>query len=113
MLSDPTRGAAVEHAIQTREVALTPFTDLVVGGKGVVIYAPVFDGDTLRGIAAGALGNGNWLRSLLDGRFADHHVALVENGRVVQSVEADAPPAQGAWSQELAIEFPHVDRLFR
>jgi two-component system sensor histidine kinase UhpB len=108
MLSDPTRGAAVQLAIQTREVALTPFTDLVVGGKGVVIYAPVFDGDTLRGIAAGALGNGNWLRSLLDGRFADHHVALVEDGRVVQSVEADAPPAQGAWSQELPLDIHNV-----
>ena len=108
MLSDPTRGAAVQLAVQTREVALTPFTDLVVGGKGVVIYAPVFDGDTLRGIAAGVLGNGNWLRSLLDGRFADHHVALVEDGRVVQSVEADASPAQGAWSQELPLDVHNV-----
>ena len=113
MLSDPTRGAAVQLAIQTRAVALTPFTDLVVGGKGVVIYAPVFDGDTLRGIAAGVLGNGNWLRSLLDGRFADHHVALVEDGRVVQSVEADAPPAQGAWSQELPLDVHNVHWILR
>jgi two-component system sensor histidine kinase UhpB len=113
MLSDPTRGAAVQLAIQTRTVTLTPFTDLVVGGKGVVIYAPVFDGDTLRGIAAGALGNGNWLRSLIDGRFADHHIELVENRRVVQSVEADAPRAEGPWSQELPLDIRNVHWILR
>ena len=113
MLSDPTRGAAVELAIQTRKVTVTPFTDLVVGGKGVVIYAPVFDGDTLRGIAAGALGNGNWLRSLIDGRFADHHVELVENGRVVQSVEVDGPRAEGPWSQELPLDVHNTHWILR
>jgi two-component system sensor histidine kinase UhpB len=113
MLSDATRGAAVQLAIETRRVALTPFTDLVVGGKGVVVYAPVFDGDTLRGIAAGVLGNGNWLRSLIDGRFADHHVELVENGHVVQSVEADAPRAEGPWSQELPLDVHNVHWILR
>ena len=113
MLSDATRGAAVQLAIQTRKVALTPFTDLVVGGKGVVIYVPVYDGDSLRGIAAGALGNGNWLRSLIDGRFADDHVELVENGRVVQSVEAAAPRAEGPWSQELPLDVHNVHWILR
>jgi two-component system, NarL family, sensor histidine kinase UhpB len=113
MFSDPARGAAVQLAIQTRSVTLTPFTDLVVGGKGVVIYAPVFDGDTLRGIAAGALGNGNWLRSLIDGRFADHYVELVENGRVAQSVEADAPRAQDPWSEELPLDVHNVHWILR
>jgi len=108
MLSDPARGAAVQLSIQTRSVTLTPFTDLVVGGKGVIIYAPVFDGDVLRGIAAGALGNGNWLRSLVDGRFADHHIELVENGAVVQSVDADTPRAQGSWSEELPLDIRNV-----
>ena len=113
MLSDPARGAAVQLAIQTRSVTLSPFTDLVVGGNGVVIYAPVYEGETLRGIAAGALGNGNWLRSLIDGRFVDHNVELVENGRVVQSVGADAPRAQGAWSEELPLDVHNVHWILR
>jgi two-component system, NarL family, sensor histidine kinase UhpB len=113
MLSDPVRGGAVQLAIQSRSVTLTSFTDLLVGGKGVIIYAPVFDGDILRGIAAGALGNGNWLRSLLDGQFADHYVELVEDGRVVQSVDADAPRAQGAWSQELPLDVHNVHWILR
>jgi two-component system sensor histidine kinase UhpB len=113
MLSDPVRMAAVQLAIQTRNVTLTPFTELVVGGKGVVIYAPVYDGDTLRGIAAGALGNGNWLRSLVDRRFADHYVELVENGVVVQSVEADTPRAEGPWSEELPLNVHNVQWILR
>jgi len=113
MLSDPARGAAVRLAIQTRAVTLTPFTELVVGGKGVVIYAPVFDGDTLRGIAAGALGNGNWLKSLLDGHVADHYVDLVENGVVVQSVEVDTPRAQASWSEELPLDVQNVHWTLR
>ena len=113
MLSDPVRGTAVQLAIRTRRVALTPFTDLVVGGTGVVIYAPVYDGDTLRGIAAGALGNGNWLKSLVDGRFADHYVDLVENGRVVQSVAAESPRAEGPWSEELPLDVHNVHWILR
>ncbi len=113
MLSDEGRAAAVRLAIQTRKVALTQFTDLVVGGKGVLIYAPVYDGDSLRGIAAGALGNGNWLRSLIDGRFADHYVELVENGSVVQSVNADTPRSEGAWSEELPLNIHNVHWLLR
>ena len=113
MLSDPARGAAVRLAVRTRKVALTPFTDLVVGGKGVIIYAPVYDGDSLRGIAAGALGNGNWLRSLVDGRFADHYVELVENGVVVQSVNADAPRSEGPWSEELPLDVHNVHWILR
>jgi two-component system sensor histidine kinase UhpB len=113
MLSDPARGAAVQLAIQTRKVALTPFTELVVGGKGVVIYAPVFEGDSLRGIAAGALGNGNWLRSLLDGRFADDYVELVEDGVVVQAVNAQSPRAEGTWSEELPLNVHNVHWILR
>jgi two-component system, NarL family, sensor histidine kinase UhpB len=113
MLSDPVRAAAVQLAIQSRSVTLTPFTEFVVGGKGVVIYAPVYDGDTLRGIAAGALGNGNWLRSLVDGRFADHSVELVENGAVVQSVAPNAPRAEGAWSEELPLDVHNVHWILR
>ncbi len=113
MLSDPERAVAVRLAIASRKVTLTPFTELVVGGKGVVIYFPVYDGDTLRGIAAGVLGNGNWLKSLIDGRFADHKVELVENGVVVQLVEADTPPAPSSWSEELPLDVYNIHWLLR
>ncbi len=113
MLSNAERAVAVRLAIESRQVTLTPFTDLVVGGKGVVVYAPVYDGDNLRGIASAGLGNGNWLKSLIDGRFADHYVELVENGIVVQSVAADAPRAQGTWSQELPLDLYNVHWILR
>lgn len=113
MLADPARAIAVRLAIQTRKVALTQFIELITGGKGVVIYAPAYEGETLRGIAVGALGNGNWLKSLIDGRFADHYVELVENGVVVQSVEANAPPAQSPWSQELPLDIYNVHWILR
>lgn len=113
ILSDPERAIAVRRAIDSRRVTLTPFTDLVIGGKGVVIYVPVYHDNTLQGIAAGALGNGNWLKSLIDGRFADHYVQLVENGVVVQSVDAVTPPAPSSWSVELPLDIANVHWLLR
>jgi sensor domain CHASE-containing protein len=67
--SDPRRQPAVDLAVAKRISTLSRFTDLVIGGKGVVIYAPVFQGDEYQGMVSGVLGSGNWLRSLIDGRF--------------------------------------------
>jgi hypothetical protein len=86
MLSDPVRGAVVQLAIQTKSVTLTPFTDLVVGGR--VHLRPVFDGDTLLGIGAGALGK-RQLGALAGRRpLCDHHI---ERGARARSCSRSKP----------------------
>ena len=46
----------MELAVATRASTLSRFTDLVIGGKGVIVYAPVFQGDEYRGMVSGVLG---------------------------------------------------------
>src|SRR5439155_7710854 len=100
--SDPNRQPAVDLAVAKRASTLSRFTDLVIGGKGVVIYVPVFQDNEYRGMVSGVLGSGNWLRSLIDGRFSDHHFELLAEGTVEQTVTADAPKAGDDW----ALPFP-------
>ena len=39
----------------------------------MIVYVPVFQGDAYRGMVSAVLGRHDWLRSLIDGRFADHN----------------------------------------
>ncbi|TMG82676.1 MAG: PAS domain S-box protein, partial [Betaproteobacteria bacterium] len=113
VLSDPKQAAAVKQAVRNHRPTFGPFSDPAVGGPGVVIYAPVFDNGELRGIALGALGDGAWLKSLIDRRFGDHHIELVEAGTVLQAVNAGAPAAPSQWSEEVPLNIPDVNRSLR
>lgn len=101
--SDPKRRPAVDLAVAQRAPTLSRFTDLVIGGKGVIVYSPVFQGDEYRGMVSGVLGGSNWLGSLINGRFPDHHFELFEDGTVEQTARADALPAGSEWTQEVPI----------
>ncbi|TMH33727.1 MAG: PAS domain S-box protein [Betaproteobacteria bacterium] len=101
--SDPRRREAVELAVATREPTLSKFTDLLIGGEGVVIYVPVYVGDELKGILSATLAKGNWLTSVLGGRFPDHRIELIEDSKVQLTVGADEPAAPQEWAQELPL----------
>jgi PAS domain S-box-containing protein len=111
--SDPKRRPAVDLAIKTRKSTLSRFTELIIGGNGIIVYAPLFQGDEYRGMVSGVLGRNNWLRSMLDGRFADNYFELLEDGEVVQSVAADSARASGDWTQELPVEVENARWLLR
>ena len=99
----PMRRAALDLAVRTRQAALSPFVDLAIGGTGVVIYAPAFDGDELKGVVSATFGDENWLKSLIDGRFPDHQIDLLQNGKIVRSAGAQPGGASSEWSQQLAL----------
>ena len=101
--SDPKRRPAVDLAISTRSSTLSHLTDLVIGGKGVIVYAPVFQGDAYRGMVSGVLGQHDWLRSLIDGRFADHYFELWRMAKSCRPSTSDSPKSAGEWSVELPV----------
>ena len=102
ILSEPIRRDAAQLAVASHKTTLSPFTPLVIGGAGVVVYVPVFQGDEFRGLVSSPLG-GAWLKSILAGRFGDHHFELLENGKVQQTATADAAKAGADWIQEVPV----------
>jgi PAS domain S-box-containing protein len=101
--TDPRRRPAVDLAFATHKPTLSRFTELIIGGKGVIVYVPVFQGGNYRGMVSGVLGRNDWLRSLIDGRFADHNFELLEDGEVQQTVTSDSPKSLGDWTVELPV----------
>jgi PAS domain S-box-containing protein len=111
--SDPKRRPAVDLALATHTPTLSRFTELIIGGKGVIVYVPVFQGDNYRGMVSGVLGRNDWLRSLIDGRFADHDFELLEDGEVEQTVASDSPKALGDWTMELPVAISNARWVLR
>jgi two-component system, NarL family, sensor histidine kinase UhpB len=111
--SDPRRRGAVEQAVATRNTTLSQFTSLLIGGQGVIIYTPVFEGDELRGIVSATLAKGNWLKSLVAGRFPDHHLELIEDGRIELQAGSDEPVAAAEWAQESPLSIRNARWILR
>jgi two-component system, NarL family, sensor histidine kinase UhpB len=106
--SDPGRAQGIDEALRAHRPTVTRFIDLrMSGSKGIVIYAPAFAGDTLQGIVAAGLG-GNWLSSLLGDRFADYHIALLENREPAESVGAAESAAGPEWTQEQTVNIANA-----
>ena len=103
IMSDPKRAPAAAMAVRTRATTLSDIADLVIGGKGVIVYAPVFVGDEYRGMVSGVLGKGDWLRSLIVRRFPDHYFELLEGATVLQAVAADDTKAAPEWTREVPV----------
>jgi two-component system sensor histidine kinase UhpB len=101
--ADPQRPGAAEAAVKAHKTTLSKFAKLPAGGEGVNIYTPVYEGDQLTGILATTLGNGNWLKSLLADRFPDHHVELIEDGKIELEAGSRDPVAGREWGLELPL----------
>ena len=101
--SDPRLRELIDLAAKTHHSTLSPFLDLVVGGDGIVLYVPVFQGDELRAVISATLARQGWPKSIIDGRFPEHYIEIVQNGRTVRTVAPAAPRAADQWSQELPL----------
>jgi PAS domain S-box-containing protein len=101
--SDPDRAHTLDEAVRTQQVALTKLVSLrLVGRRGVVIYVPTFVDGRLHGVVAATLA-GDWLSSLLGDRFADYHIALLDNGELASALGAPESAAGPEWTQEQTV----------
>ncbi|MEP6996538.1 MAG: PAS domain S-box protein [Betaproteobacteria bacterium] len=100
---DPQRREPIDLAVKTHRSTLSPFLDLLVGGEGIVLYVPVFQGEELRAIISATLARSDWLKSIIDQRFPEHYIEIVQNGRAVRTLAPDGPKAADRWSQELPL----------
>ncbi len=112
ILSDPARRGAAQLAATSRKTTLSPFINLLIGGRGVVVYVPVYQGDEFRGLVSSVLGD-QWLKSLIDGRFSNHHFELLEDAQVQLTAPAETPRASEDWAQELPVAVNNVRWVLR
>lgn len=106
--SDPSRTAGVNEALRTHRPAFTRLVDLhTPAGKGFVIYAPAFSGDTFRGIVAAGLTD-DWLSTALGDRFADYHIALLENAELASVVGSGDSAVDSEWTREQGVRIANA-----
>jgi two-component system sensor histidine kinase UhpB len=104
----PGQAQGLDEALRTHRPALTRLLDLSASGdKGFIIFAPAMAGDTVHGVVAAEL-SGHWLSSLLGDRFADFHVALLENGMLATTVGAIENAAGSEWTQEQVVSLANA-----
>lgn len=110
---DAQRRAAIDLAVSTRRSALSPFIDLRVGGEGLVVYVPVFRDDELRTIISATLARDGWPASIIDRRFPEYYIEIVQDGRAVRTVAPDGARAADKWTQELPLIVANAHWMLR
>ena len=101
--ADVERARGIEQALASHHPTLTRLVTLGAGpSKGFLIYAPAFRDGSLHGMVVATLG-GNWLSSLLEDRFADYQIVLLENRTPANTVGNAESAAGAAWTQEQVV----------
>ncbi|TMI10650.1 MAG: PAS domain S-box protein, partial [Betaproteobacteria bacterium] len=101
--SDPERMRTVDAAIQSRRSTLSRYIDLrLSGSRGFVIYVPAYSDGTLRGLVAAAVG-GEWLPSLLEERFDDYEIVLLDGGELANRAGANGAGPERTQEQSVNI----------
>lgn len=111
--TDPRRREAIDLAVGTRRSTLSPFLDLLVGGEGVAVFVPVFRDAELRAIVTATMARGDWPKSIVDNRFPEHFIEIVQDGKVVRSVAAEGRRAAAKWAQELPLVVQNARWMLR
>jgi two-component system, NarL family, sensor histidine kinase UhpB len=88
--ADETRRQALRDALTKREVALSGFIDLIVGGKGFKILAPVYEKDgAFAGVIAGAYRIGPLLEAVVKDIHPGFSVALYQEGKQIYALRPE------------------------
>ena len=84
MLIDPKKGEALEKMRLQRASATSPIINLVQGGKGFLVYVPLFPDDKFDGFIVGAFDIQSMFDGLITGSILeDYSIEVSENGHVV------------------------------
>ena len=94
------RRGALEKARDKRDVTVTAPIQLVQGGRGFLIYVPIYSGDDFHGFILGVMRYETWLNTILEANApSNHQVEIYANGDIVYSVADGRVPATARWRE--------------
>jgi len=105
----PERLAALRQAQATGNLDISGVIDLKQGGRGMVIYAPIFSGDANNGFIAGVFRMDTLASHLLAGRaLASFHIMISERGESAYELH-DSVNTDTDFSRTLDVDLPTLD----
>lgn len=112
---------ALEKARNQKETTLSPTFDLAQGGKGLVVYVPLFVQGQFDGFLRGVFSIRQWLESILSkDMLANYAIRVFEDKRLVFEHTPPEFANQALWpheqsfflqDQEWKIEIAHTEKL--
>lgn len=84
MMLDPRRGAALENMRNQKASSISPVINLVQGGRGFLVYVPLFPNGEFDGFIVGGFDIQSMFDGLITGSILnDYSIEVSENGRVI------------------------------
>lgn len=113
LTSEPRRAAALQQALRDRDVTLTQFVDLVIGGVGALVYAPIFTDAGYDGVVVGVFRIQDLLEALVREGQPGYSVTLYEGDRKIYEVGVEDEALAQAWGVEQIVSVYNVDWRLR
>ncbi len=102
--ADPRQRAKLEDAIDSGNVTATPPTNLRQGGRGFLVFVPVYSQTKLRGFLVGVFRYEALLSSILQDVAPDYWVVVSDGHEAIYSRTLAEPFREGPYAQEAKIE---------
>jgi signal transduction histidine kinase/ActR/RegA family two-component response regulator len=103
--ADPRQRAMLEGATDRGSAVITPPADLRQGGRGFLVFVPLYSKNELSGFLVGVFSYQEFLSSILQGVAPDYWVAVYDGDEEIYSRTSVNPPREGRYVQEANIEF--------
>ncbi|WP_434049856.1 bifunctional diguanylate cyclase/phosphodiesterase [Marinobacter salarius] len=105
----PERLASLQQAQATGNLDISGVIDLKQGGKGMVIYAPIFSGDANNGFIAGVFRMETLTKHLLTSRTLESfHIEIKNSGKPAYQLN-ESTKTDSAFSRTQVINLPTLD----
>ncbi len=102
--ADPRQRTKLEDAIDSGNVTATPPTNLRQGGRGFLVFVPVYSQTKLRGFLVGVFRYEALLSSILQDVAPDYWVVVSDGHEAIYSRTLAVPFREGAYAQEANIQ---------
>ena len=97
---DERRKIALEQSRDTRRVTVTQSIDLVQGGKGFLVYAPIFEGEKFGGFILGVLQVQNLLDTILEDVAPGYAIAFYDGDEEIFARGVESTSLESRWISE-------------
>jgi signal transduction histidine kinase len=102
--ADSRQRALLEDATDHGSPVVTPPVDLRQGGRGFLVFVPVYSQKQLSGFLVGVFNYQELLSSILQGLAPDYCVAVYDGDEKIYGCTSDNPTREGRYVQEANIE---------
>lgn len=112
LLQDKEKRNVMEKAIATKQLQMSPVMNLIQGGKGILLFSPIFKNDQFEGLIGGVINTQIMLSQLVPTQFVNGYgLKIYSRGRLLYASKNNVSNMHKTWVRQ--IDLPILGQIWQ